>query len=111
MKSLQWGHDFDVVEDVADREPFLTSWSSRWVQVGFNGATTLTSWKTPTRPQISTRRPEEPGCQWGHDFDVVEDGRRGPSYGRHRDRQRLQWGHDFDVVEDTELAPPDPKPR
>ena len=36
---LQWGHDFDVVED--KESPAMA-----YLSEGFNGATTLTSWKT-----------------------------------------------------------------
>ena len=61
----------------------------------FNGATTLTSWKTPStivRPGALT------SLQWGHDFDVVEDDFRLDGSGF---VYKLQWGHDFDVVEDA----------
>ncbi len=40
---LQWGHDFDVVEDT-EYQPTVYGRSK-----SFNGATTLTSWKTPRR--------------------------------------------------------------
>ena len=62
---LQWGHDFDVVEDGL---------------VGGLAEATI-GW-----------------LQWGHDFDVVEDKRREEDQDV---ENRLQWGHDFDVVEDV----------
>jgi len=46
---LQWGHDFDVVEDATD-QPYPCGDNPC-----FNGATTLTSWKT-----IQAEVPEPP---------------------------------------------------
>ena len=85
---------------------------------GFNGATTLGSWKTPTQRRDETMATK---LQWGHDAGVVEDSERtrhgrcrrasmGPRrWGRGRPGARraegrggvLQWGHDAGVVEDT----------
>ena len=62
--ALQWGHDFDVVEDMRP------SRSACPTPTCFNGATTLTSWKTPIPPKFV---PSQSMLQWGHDFDVVED--------------------------------------
>ena len=87
---LQWGHDFDVVEDETAADHL------RRRLRGFNGATTLTSWKTPRAPEAATRTVT---LQWGHDFDVVED----EDLAAEGDREAvLQWGHDFDVVEDED---------
>ena len=57
----------------------LTSWKT-WSRkpmrfpflYGFNGATTLTSWKTL---ESGEARGILVALQWGHDFDVVEDAR------------------------------------
>ena len=98
--SLQWGHDFDVVEDLAHDASIKASRRKRsslhrghdfdvvedteravhpdamkasfWT---FNGATTLTSWKTAAyaRPHHPEPTPRGFWLQWGHDFDVVED--------------------------------------
>ena len=77
----------DAASPAADFRP-LTS---------FNGATTLTSWKTPAalgRPWLADR-----SLQWGHDFDVVEDNQEQANF--RIPELLLQWGHDFDVVEDN----------
>ena len=60
----------------------------------FNGATTLTSWKTTTIPLFYVGLVE---LQWGHDSDVVEDDEL---YAYVTKQAVLQWGHDSDVVED-----------
>ena len=87
--ALQWGHDAGVVEDtrrigrarVRTARGFngattLGSWKTRARRrdgasalARFNGATTLGSWKTPRRRRGAGR----PVLQWGHDAGVVED--------------------------------------
>ena len=135
---LQWGHDAGVVEDTAmpsvricgddasmgprrwgrGRRP--AGWRPTWA-AGFNGATTLGSWKTPTiagptptSAQIASMGPRRWGrgrpsqrasagayaasLQWGHDAGVVEDH---VGHGAKALAYKLQWGHDAGVVEDA----------
>ncbi len=111
---LQWGHDAGVVEDTGtcstcwnttrgfNGATTLGSWKTRHDRVdrsrrpGFNGATTLRSWKTPAVRGLGIRSVM---LQWGHDAGVVEDADTGWSV-RH-EFQWLQWGHDAGVVEDA----------
>ena len=112
---LQWGHDEGVVEGGVIRVEIDGRWRRasmgprRWCRgrrdpwvhrvprdtTGFNGATTMVSWKAPK----SSRYAAVPAIalQWGHDDGVVE----GYVNGGYRSEiiDALQWGHDDGVVE------------
>ncbi len=112
-RKLQWSHDLAVVETC----PWYHGGRR---MVSFNGATTLRSWKQPTRRAL--RAPMIP-LQWSHDLAVVETGRerygiqaaadasmeprpcgRGNPDLAHSLRvdEALQWSHDLAVVETAE---------
>ena len=65
MPRLQWGHDNGVVEDTSEQR------MSPPLHDGFNGATTMESWKTSELTTV--RRYRDLMLQWGHDNGVVED--------------------------------------
>src|SRR5579884_599408 len=109
---LQWSHDLAVVETCAARWPpigeagsgfngatTLRSWkpsmepTKRSGTLGFNGATTLRSWK---RAMVITARYGGRWLQWSHDLAVVETA-HGPSWAPLA--EELQWSHDLAVVE------------
>ena len=88
--ALQWGHDVEVVEDLRRGRSLDFG-----LNLGFNGATTLKSWKIARAGLIE---PRERMLQWGHDVEVVED--RRPRRSELDADRMLQWGHDVEVVED-----------
>ncbi len=59
---LQWGHVFTDVEMAKQRE-------ANQQKIGFNGATSLQTWKYQYSIQITNT---EVGLQWGHVFTDVE---------------------------------------
>ena len=88
------------MEDPAERHPCPGAGP------GFNGATTLKSWKTPSSPN---NFPAKYLLQWGHDVEVVEDATVPPCFAHVA--PGLQWGHDVEVVEDEVLSENSPSPN
>ena len=117
---LQWSHDDVVVENAR------LAVSGSVGRYRFNGATTMSSWKTPEDEdnpytilplqwshddvvvENKIAMPEQSGwdlLQWSHDDVVVENDIRGNV--AHGTPPQLQWSHDDVVVENP---PPKPEP-
>ena len=86
LRLLQWGHNFSVVEIVHRR-------AEKQCVARFNGATTFQLWRLGINPLLLAH------CiplQWGHNFSVVEIF---GSVSNMTGLRWLQWGHNFSVVE------------